>query len=290
MALNLRTAVQKILGAGEKSFPRPGGEEGYLLSISLLYVWFSSMVAHKFLHLNYSPGAVHLISVLFLSEIVIFRYLLANRLKGIMLSLVPYGIEPLLVVLFIYITGGFSSLFLPLGGIYLLLVYQFAARKPFILAIAIFLLSSLFFELLETFKWIPSVQPFLGEKGARFIAAYYQATFMILGILFLFGWGYSRYFKKPSDADPAIPVQPGRPSAVWAEAEQVLSHRELEVVKAVFSGMTNKEIAEQFVIQEDTVKSHLNRVYKKLKIKNRVQLIKYFSEPSVLLNEKNEEL
>lgn len=285
----LGSLFETIKKTGVKSFPTPGNEEGYLLFISLAYVWFGSVVAHRFLHLNYNLNTVHVISGLFLTEIIVFRYLLANPLREKRLSMIPYLIEPSLVVLFVYSTGGMASLFLPLVAIYLLLVYQFAAGKALIVAIADILITSIATWALEAVQWLPLVQPFLGEKGPRFVASYYQATFMILGVLFLLGWIYSRYFKKAPAINPTRPANTAANPFGWDKAEQLLSGRELEVVREAFNGLTNKEIADKFVIQEDTVKSHLNRAYKKLQVKNRVQLIKYFSSPEVVSEEKNNE-
>jgi len=52
----------------------------------------------------------------------------------------------------------------------------------------------------------------------------------------------------------------------------LLTKRELEIIQLVTSGQKNKEIGEQLFIREKTVKHHLTRVFKKLKIRKRVQL------------------
>ena len=51
-----------------------------------------------------------------------------------------------------------------------------------------------------------------------------------------------------------------------------LTRRELEIVRAVVSGYTNKEIAERFTISENTVKRHLTHIFNKLGASNRVEL------------------
>ena len=40
-----------------------------------------------------------------------------------------------------------------------------------------------------------------------------------------------------------------------------LSPRELEITSAVVSGMSNKEIAKQFILSEDTVKHHFTNIF-----------------------------
>ncbi|MBI1910553.1 MAG: response regulator transcription factor [Deltaproteobacteria bacterium] len=54
-----------------------------------------------------------------------------------------------------------------------------------------------------------------------------------------------------------------------------LSEREWEVVSLVGQGFRNKEIAEKLCISEPTVKTHLQRIFQKLDIQNRPQLITY---------------
>jgi NarL family two-component system response regulator LiaR len=54
-----------------------------------------------------------------------------------------------------------------------------------------------------------------------------------------------------------------------------LTERELEVVALVAQGLSNREIAEAFVISEKTVKTHIGHVLAKLELKDRTQLAIY---------------
>ena len=54
-----------------------------------------------------------------------------------------------------------------------------------------------------------------------------------------------------------------------------LSHREKEIVALVANGYRNKEIGLKLCISEPTVKTHLYRVFQKLGINNRPQLVVY---------------
>ncbi len=54
-----------------------------------------------------------------------------------------------------------------------------------------------------------------------------------------------------------------------------LTPREIAVMHMVARGLRNKEIGEKLLIGEGTVKVHLNRIYSKLKLKNRVALALY---------------
>jgi DNA-binding NarL/FixJ family response regulator len=51
-----------------------------------------------------------------------------------------------------------------------------------------------------------------------------------------------------------------------------LTARELEVVTLITEGCTNKDIAKQFGISEETVKRHLTNIFNKLGVGNRLEL------------------
>jgi two-component system response regulator DevR len=59
-----------------------------------------------------------------------------------------------------------------------------------------------------------------------------------------------------------------RPRKDW----ESLSDRERQIVEAVSGGLSNREIGERLQIREDTVKSHLKVVFRKLGIDNRLDL------------------
>jgi len=54
-----------------------------------------------------------------------------------------------------------------------------------------------------------------------------------------------------------------------------LTKRELDIIKLVIRGNKNKEIGKKLFVTEKTVKNHLSSIFKKLKIKKRVELYKY---------------
>ena len=63
------------------------------------------------------------------------------------------------------------------------------------------------------------------------------------------------------------------PSYEWSEKARELniSHRELEVLALVVEGYKNKEIAQILKIQHQSVKNHLQHLFKKLDVKNSTQ-------------------
>jgi two-component system, NarL family, nitrate/nitrite response regulator NarL len=72
--------------------------------------------------------------------------------------------------------------------------------------------------------------------------------------------------EEPHFAPPITPREP--PSSA-----QALTAREREVAQWAAAGARNKEIAWQLGISEGTVKLHLFRAYRKLKVGNRVELV-----------------
>tara|TARA_R110002049_G_scaffold14886_5_gene61946 strand:- start:1493 stop:1945 length:453 start_codon:yes stop_codon:yes gene_type:complete len=51
-----------------------------------------------------------------------------------------------------------------------------------------------------------------------------------------------------------------------------LTTRQMEVYNLIISGKTNKEIISELFIEQSTLKTHVNQIYKKLNIKNRNEL------------------
>ncbi|MBZ5544451.1 MAG: response regulator transcription factor [Acidobacteriia bacterium] len=51
-----------------------------------------------------------------------------------------------------------------------------------------------------------------------------------------------------------------------------LTSRELEIVAKIVLGYTNKDVAQEFSISEDTVKRHLTNIFDKLGVSNRLEL------------------
>ena len=64
-------------------------------------------------------------------------------------------------------------------------------------------------------------------------------------------------------------------NALGKEGPVALSGREKEVVALIGEGFRNKEIAYKLHISEPTVKTHLNRIFQKLNVRTRGELISY---------------
>ena len=66
------------------------------------------------------------------------------------------------------------------------------------------------------------------------------------------------------------------------EAAQLLTAREIEIVKHVAAGLRNIEIAKQLFITEGTVKIHLHNIYQKLNLDSRTKLTRYAQEKHLI--------
>ena len=81
-----------------------------------------------------------------------------------------------------------------------------------------------------------------------------------------------------SQQAPALPTDAGEKPAEEELAARLLeryplSQRELVVISHILAGEGNREIAQQLFISEKTVKTHVSNIFRKLNVKDRVQLV-----------------
>lgn len=69
-----------------------------------------------------------------------------------------------------------------------------------------------------------------------------------------------------------------RREAKGREVASLLTPREVEVVRMVAKGLTNKEIASELCIADGTVKIHLHNIYEKVKVNRRAELVRFADE------------
>jgi DNA-binding NarL/FixJ family response regulator len=75
-------------------------------------------------------------------------------------------------------------------------------------------------------------------------------------------------------AVPAVPAAEGSAKA--------LTDREIEILKLLAGGHSNKEIARQLSVQEITIKMHASRIFSKLHVRNRVQAVSHALKAGLL--------
>jgi DNA-binding NarL/FixJ family response regulator len=74
----------------------------------------------------------------------------------------------------------------------------------------------------------------------------------------------------PAD-EPAAPAVAPEPATPWRPNEPGLTAREMQVLRGVADGASNNQIGEALFVTEDTVKTHIRRIGRKLGARNRAQ-------------------
>lgn len=69
------------------------------------------------------------------------------------------------------------------------------------------------------------------------------------------------------------PAEPALEAGGESSLEQLLTRRERNILELVQQGKSNREIAQALVIEEKTVKNHINSIYSKLQLRNRYEAI-----------------
>lgn len=72
------------------------------------------------------------------------------------------------------------------------------------------------------------------------------------------------------------------PESGMDKLPETLTKRELDVLRLMSSGLTNKEIADSISLSEGTVKNHCVNIFGKLQVKNRVQAITAANERKLI--------
>lgn len=92
-------------------------------------------------------------------------------------------------------------------------------------------------------------------------------------------WAIKNVYEGHRFLDPEIAMkaiqEANRPSPKREPAEEALTRREIEILRMVSRGLTNNEIADELVVSERTVRTHISNVLGKLHLANRTQAVLY---------------
>ncbi len=85
---------------------------------------------------------------------------------------------------------------------------------------------------------------------------------------------FARLSRQPlSGQPPSVPPAPPSPAQRAVPLTEPLTDRELEVLRCIADGLSNREIAERLVITEGTVKNHVSNLIAKLDVRDRTQAL-----------------
>jgi DNA-binding CsgD family transcriptional regulator len=128
------------------------------------------------------------------------------------------------------------------------------------------------FSLLLFFTWNTSHVP-LNIKVSVLARSLFGLAYNLPPLIFL-NIALHSVFKRPT-------IEPERAESLdrWLKDHNV-SPREREIIQLVLNGKSNRSIEKELFISRRTVESHLYNVYKKLGIKNRMQLMRLATEKS----------
>ena len=95
---------------------------------------------------------------------------------------------------------------------------------------------------------------------------------------------------RPNPADTSetqerlVPPQPKTKANVAPDSLDAasLTNREIEVLRLIATGATNREVADSLVISEGTVKNHLSNIFSRLGLRDRTQAVMFAREHGLL--------
>ena len=118
------------------------------------------------------------------------------------------------------------------------------------------------------------------EHSIEIYGGLIAATFAVLGI-----WlGLKLTGRRQTIVVKEIPVPAGGPFVLDERKREDLhiTRRELEILELIAQGLSNREIAEELFVSENTVKTHSSRVFDKLGARRRTQAVQLGKEFGLL--------
>ena len=83
-----------------------------------------------------------------------------------------------------------------------------------------------------------------------------------------------KYFHVPEEGAPPEPTKPPLPAGNREEPPtRPLTEREIEILRLIAKGLSNNEAARVLTLSRATVRTHLEHIYEKLEVTNRVEAV-----------------
>ena len=100
----------------------------------------------------------------------------------------------------------------------------------------------------------------------------------IATIYFVYHVDFTEAYSMDAESAPAVFSIDDRLEEMAEEYS--LTNRELDILRLIYRGMSNNEIAEELFISKSTVKSHIYNIFRKANVKSRSEII-------LLIHDKN---
>jgi DNA-binding CsgD family transcriptional regulator len=114
--------------------------------------------------------------------------------------------------------------------------------------------------------------------GERFVSIGLPAAYLVTSLQFI--WAGSRAGRVGGNAAPEGPTAaPAMAIGDALAARWGLTPRETEIARAILAGKANKEIAYELSLSENTVRNHIYKLYQKLGIQKRMDLVRLAQVP-----------
>jgi DNA-binding NarL/FixJ family response regulator len=81
---------------------------------------------------------------------------------------------------------------------------------------------------------------------------------------------------------PAAEPRPAHPASAAGEEVDILTRREIEILRLAAEGHSNTELARRLWVTEQTVKFHLSNIYRKLDVANRTEAARWAAAHGLL--------
>lgn len=185
-----------------------------------------------------------------------YSSVILDKSKGYSKLVKEYG--PLHLVYMIYLLTSFISMIT-------IILYSFITKIRKLNKKAIFLASIVFGNI-----GVWAIEQFIDVDFEFLSASYLLSEF---ALLFLY-WIAEDYFEASIIPLTDISTQLNKYDEylLHIQNSNVLSNRELDVLKAILDNKKRKDIAEELNVSENTVKTHTRRIFEKLEVQNRQEL------------------
>jgi RNA polymerase sigma factor (sigma-70 family) len=270
--INLKSIFLFLIGPESEFDP-----ESRFLNITCLLISFSYFITFPVNLLFGMSFTISFINLIVSVTVALLYYL--SRFKRMFIF------STVIMIIFVFVS--LSVDWFLNGGIISGISYYFFS----LLVVILFLFNGLFRNLLSVFLIILVITLFILEYFyPQWIVSYssrqqmfldHSTNFIVAGPFIILAVYFSKQLYLKEKQNTIDIIETYRKSSEFLKRQmdeklKVLSIREREIFKLIIEGKTNKEIADLLFISVETVKKHINTLFKKLGAKKRTELLDTF--------------